>query len=240
MTVEIRKFCLRSTRAGSRVGALVRSAAFAHMRLQSFVVIAVVASVLFGCANHRSRWTETGPVSAWSIVGDLRQTTVKECANLKFAYLLALEAEIDSRPWYVERALLAFHCNDGRWWLITAARNPYEAQAWRRQWTVAEAVDAWYGAKRFDSKPTESDVRRFIRDTDWHASPRTDWRRLRAELFLADWRAAFGFEPVIQFAETPPNQARHRTRPSAFRPMGLEIRDLILRSTHAVAPSRCA
>ncbi len=181
-----------------------------RMRLPSIISLGSIILMLCGCTHPSSRWTATGPITAWSVVADLRSSAERECAKLRVPYLLALQAEVDSRPWYVERALLAFQCDEGAWWLITAARNPHGTPEWRHHWSVAEAVDAWYGAQQFDHRPTESDVRRFLAVTEWHASPRDDWHRLRAEVFAADWRAALGFDPVFEFVATPPNHALQR------------------------------
>jgi len=119
---------------------------------------------------------------------------------------LALQSEIDSRPLYVERALLVFECDDGGWWLVTAARTPRECIAWRQRWGVAAALDAWYGAERFSKRPTKEDVTTFLRVTDWRAEPESGWHRLRSEKYVSNWRAALGFDPIEEFFRVPPKK----------------------------------
>ncbi len=182
------------------------------------IALTALTVVLAGCCAPKG-----GRTSASSIVGDLRQSAEKETAHLLASFVLALKCETDARPWHGETALLVFKCADERWWLITAARTPLrEGPAWRRQWHVAEVVDAWYGAEEFHHRPTREDTLRFLRNTWWDEPVREGWHRERAEVYSEEWRAALGFDPLLEFTR---GGANLRSAADAGSAVGFHIRD---------------
>ncbi|MGZ8939852.1 MAG: hypothetical protein ACXW32_11630 [Limisphaerales bacterium] len=113
--------------------------------------------------------------------------------------LLAHVSREDSRPWFVENALLLVNSGN-RWALAHAVRNPrFPNGKPAGKWGLHDVMDApWSGDRFFDHRPTEEEVKKFLTDTDWtwHSIPRS----FRVTSRIVDdeaWQKHLGFPPPV-------------------------------------------
>lgn len=121
----------------------------------------------------------------FSIFQDLRM------GDVQAAFLLAARAEEDSRPLYVESALLL-------------ARGPHSwtlAHAYRHRrggWQWSAVFDADQVPRRdYDHQPTRPEVEKFVRDTWWKSKSGKGFRLLANAVPAQAWMDGLGFAPVL-------------------------------------------
>jgi hypothetical protein len=137
---------------------------------------------------------ETNAVSVQTIVEQL------EYRDVKTPYLLAFSAQVDSRPLYVESALLVAELTNHTWRLVHAYRHPKERVAHFHLWAEATATDVFRAGHRdFGHRPSEADVEKFLHDSWWEFRASQDFRLLRGEVYYDTWKRTLGYRPKYEF-----------------------------------------
>lgn len=129
----------------------------------------------------------------------LRSKHLSHYGTLRASTLLEFVSREDSRPWYVDDALLLFELPYGRWVLVHAVRNPKppsKAKARSTEWLLYHVMDAPHvGDRFFDHRPSRVDMERFLKDNDWPFGSTQGWRVVGRVRDADVWQRALGFKP---------------------------------------------
>ena len=155
------------------------------------IVLAAAAFSVWSCSAATP--VATNEVTSTSILQDLGYRKVQT------ATLLVFVSREDSRPWYVDDALLVWQLPKGQWMLVHAVRNPKFPEGHRggsTKWLLHDVMDAPHvGDRRFDHRPTRKEVDRFLKDNRWQFESDTHWRIVRRVVDEEGWQSILGYKP---------------------------------------------
>lgn len=157
---------------------------------------------------------QTQPGQAQRTAGRARATTADEILKdldykpVASAHVLAFVSREDSRPWYVDDALLVLKMSRGGWMLVHAVRNPRFPPGHRggsNRWLVHHVHNApFVGDRRFEKRPDRGEVDRFLKDNQWKIRPDRQWRVTRSEVDEAVWQQVLGYSSPFASAGLSP------------------------------------
>lgn len=169
--------------------------------------------VWFGFAGVGSPGTvcaevpRTNAVTASSI---LKDRDLRRYDGVRAATLLTWISREDSRPWFVDDALLLLEMPRGRWVLVHAVRNPWFPPGHRggsTEWGLHHVTDAPpSGDLTLDHRPTLREMNRFLKDTAWPSPSDPSWRTRQRTVNESAWTTMLGYPPPDLV--TPPNSSR--------------------------------
>ena len=164
----------------------------------------------FGIAGTLSMGAErteapaTNTVTASSI---LKDRDLRRYEGVRSATLLTWISREDSRPWFVDDALLLLEMSRVRWVLVHAVRNPRFPPGHRggsTEWGLHHVMDAPpAGDLVLDHRPTLRELNRFLKDTAWPLPSDPSWRVIRRSVSASAWKETLGYPPPDSVA--PPN-----------------------------------
>ena len=166
---------------------------FRTWRLVGFIVLAGLLA-LGGFTLGRAG--DAAPVPVGAILRDLGWPPVKR------SELLAFTSREDTRPWYVDDALLLVEETKGSWVLVHAVRNPrfprgHQGGSALTRWGLYYVTDSPPVAeRRFPQRPKAEEVEAFLKDNLWQAVSDRGWQVVRCDVDAALWQRVLGYPPV--------------------------------------------
>ena len=165
-------------------------------RSRGFLFVGLAAFCLGGAIPDHALPSRDARVTAESV---LRSKHLGHYGKVRASTLLEFVSREDSRPWYVDDALLLLELRDGRWVLVHAVRNPKppsKAQARSMDWLLHHVMDAPHvGDRFFDHRPGRVDLERFLKDNDWPFGSTQGWRVVGRLRDPDVWQRTLGFKP---------------------------------------------
>ena len=114
-------------------------------------------------------------------------------------YVLAFKSMVDDRPWQTDGALVLVQFSRGRWDLWHVARNPKQPGK-RAPWYEFTLTDTTQrGSKVYDHRPTATDIRDFLKLSQWTFAAEPPMRLTRGEVYADTWKSVLKFTPEYHF-----------------------------------------
>ena len=98
--------------------------------------------------------------------------------------------------------LLAIELTNRHWRVVHVYRHPKEKITHWRRWAEATRTDVPYpGSREFLRRPTEAEVDKFLRETEWEFCAWEGFRLVRCHIFKETWERALGYKPKYEEPE---------------------------------------